>query len=202
MSVTSSGRSPMSRTMRWMSAWFWAMPLAMSLRMKVLPAFGGETMSPRWPRPMGAIRLITRWERLSEEVSRSISLSGKMAVSCSKWGRRSRLVVVHAVDRLDAQEAVVLLVVLGGAHGAGNVVAGAQAKAPHLGLRDVDVTDAGQVVHTAQEAVAAFVQDLQDACTEDLAFALRLVLQDAVNIVLLMASPLAHLQAEASGDVL
>ena len=36
------------------------MAAAMSLRMVVLPAFGGLTISPRWPLPMGDTRSMTR----------------------------------------------------------------------------------------------------------------------------------------------
>ena len=47
MSVTSSGRSSTSRHMRCTSGLFAVMEAAMSLRMVVLPAFGGLTMRPR-----------------------------------------------------------------------------------------------------------------------------------------------------------
>ena len=46
--------------MRWVSGWCFAMALPRCSSRVVLPALGGETMSPRWPRPMGAIRSITR----------------------------------------------------------------------------------------------------------------------------------------------
>ena len=163
------------------------MPLAMSLMMKVLPAFGGETMRPRWPRPMGAMRLMMRCESLSDAVSMSMSSSGKTAVSCSKCGRRLATSGLEAVDRLDALDAVVLLGVLGRAHRAGDVVAGAQAEAAHVGLGDVDVVDARKVVLAAQEAVAAFVEDLEHAGAEDLAFALCLIGEDVIDEVWLSA---------------
>jgi hypothetical protein len=35
------------------------------LRIVVFPALGGETIRPRWPRPIGAIRLINRGARVS-----------------------------------------------------------------------------------------------------------------------------------------
>ena len=47
MSVTSSGRSPISSTIRWMSGLLAAMPWAIDCRSIVLPAFGGETISAR-----------------------------------------------------------------------------------------------------------------------------------------------------------
>ncbi len=49
MSVTSSGRSSTSTIMRWTSGLLVVMALAMDCRMSVLPAFGGETIRPRWP---------------------------------------------------------------------------------------------------------------------------------------------------------
>ena len=58
--VTSSGRSSMSSRMRWTSGWCLAMAWPRCSSSVVLPALGGETMRPRWPRPMGAIRSMTR----------------------------------------------------------------------------------------------------------------------------------------------
>ena len=60
MSVTSSGRSSTSTTIRWHSGLLVAIELAISLSTVVLPALGGETISPRWPLPIGAIRSTIR----------------------------------------------------------------------------------------------------------------------------------------------
>ena len=46
--------------MRCTSGWCLAIATPRCSSSVVLPALGGETMSPRWPRPMGAIRSITR----------------------------------------------------------------------------------------------------------------------------------------------
>jgi hypothetical protein len=46
--------------MRWHSGLFLVMELAIACRIIVLPAFGGETISPRWPLPMGHIRSMIR----------------------------------------------------------------------------------------------------------------------------------------------
>ncbi len=46
-SVTSSGRSSTSTTMRWVSGLLVVIALAMDCMTIVLPAFGGDTMSPR-----------------------------------------------------------------------------------------------------------------------------------------------------------
>jgi len=61
--------------------------LAMDLRSIVLPALGGETIRPRWPRPMGATILMSLPDKASGRVSRSMSLSGKMGVKETKLGR-------------------------------------------------------------------------------------------------------------------
>ena len=47
MSVTSSGRSSTSTTMRWHSGLFVAIAFAMACSTIVLPAFGGDTISAR-----------------------------------------------------------------------------------------------------------------------------------------------------------
>ncbi|SGO19864.1 Uncharacterised protein [Mycobacterium tuberculosis] len=47
ISVTSSGRSSTSTTMRWHSGLFLVIALAMSCRIVVLPALGGDTINAR-----------------------------------------------------------------------------------------------------------------------------------------------------------
>src|SRR6266700_2354680 len=64
MSVTSSGRSSTRTTMRWHSGLFLVIALAIACRIIVLPALGGETISPRWPFPMGLIRSMIRVVRM------------------------------------------------------------------------------------------------------------------------------------------
>jgi hypothetical protein len=71
-----------------MSGQFELMPFAIAFSSIVLPAFGGETIKPRCPRPIGATRLRSRVERMFGAVSRLISSSGKMGVSESNDGRR------------------------------------------------------------------------------------------------------------------
>jgi len=60
MSVTSSGRSSTSTTMRCTSGLLIAIALAICCITMVLPAFGGATMRPRWPLPTGETRSIIR----------------------------------------------------------------------------------------------------------------------------------------------
>ena len=47
MSVTSSGRSSMSSTIKITSGWFEVIACAMCCRMTVFPALGGDTIKPR-----------------------------------------------------------------------------------------------------------------------------------------------------------
>ena len=70
MSVTSSGRSSTSTTIRWHSGLFTVIALAMSCMIVVLPALGGETIRARWPLPIGMIRSMTRVVSRSGVVSR------------------------------------------------------------------------------------------------------------------------------------
>ncbi len=60
MSVTSSGRSSMRRTISTISGWLRVMEWAMDCRSMVLPVRGGATMRPRCPLPMGVMRSMTR----------------------------------------------------------------------------------------------------------------------------------------------
>ncbi len=62
MSVTSSGRSSINSTMRYNSGWFAVIEWAMFCSSTVLPVRGGETISARWPLPIGATMSITRAE--------------------------------------------------------------------------------------------------------------------------------------------
>jgi len=105
---------------------------------------------------------------------------------------------VDAVDGFDAQQAVVALIPLGGANGAGHVVACAEAEAAHLGLGDVNVAQAGKEVFLAQKAVA-IVDDLEDASPEDVALALGLGLENAQDKVLLAQSR-GLFDVEVGGD--
>ena len=61
MSVTSSGRSSISSTIRKTSGWLAVIDLAMFCSITVLPVRGGATIRARWPMPIGAIRSMMRW---------------------------------------------------------------------------------------------------------------------------------------------
>ncbi len=63
-------------------------PAAMCFSTVVLPALAGDRIRPRWPLPMGLIRLIRRWVRFFWSVSMSNISSGKTGTRVSKYGRR------------------------------------------------------------------------------------------------------------------
>ena len=106
---------------------------------------------------------------------------------------------IDAVDRLDPDQAPVLLAVLGLADDATDTVAGAQAETADLRGRDVDVVRRGHDAAPAQEAVA-IVDDVEDAHDVDLARPLDLALDDALDEIVL-----AHLarviDIEVSADL-
>ena len=83
MSVTSSGRSSMRRTMSVISGWFLVMALAIFCRSMVLPVNGGATIMPRWPLPMGVRRFMMRVEMSCDSYSRSMRSSGCSGVRLS-----------------------------------------------------------------------------------------------------------------------
>ena len=91
---------------------------------------------------------------------------------------------VDAVDRFDAQQAPVLLAVLGRADDAADAIAGAQAEAAHLAGADVDIVGAGHQAAPAHEAEAV-VDDVEDAGRVDLSAALDLALEDPLDEVVL-----------------
>ena len=95
----------------------------------------------------------------------------------------ARLIGADAVDRLDAQQAEVLLALLRRPHLAGDEVAGAQAEPADLRLRDVDIVRPGQEALLPQEAEAV-LDDIEHAGAEDVALLLRLRLQEAIDEVL------------------
>src|ERR671916_589016 len=64
------------------------MDWAICLRIVVLPAFGGETMRPRWPLPIGVMRSMTRGAMSLGFHSRRRRSCGKSGVRSSKFWRR------------------------------------------------------------------------------------------------------------------
>ena len=186
MSVTSSGRSSMSSTMRYTSGWFLAMALARFWSSTVLPVRGAATIRPRWPLPIGQSRSIDPGGQVVGVVLEPEPLHRVERRQVVEEGLVARLLGRLEVDRLDLEQGEVALGVLGRPHLAGDGVAGAQVEAPDLGRRDVDVVGARQVVVVgrAQEAEAVG-QHLEHALGEDEPVPLRLPLQDLEDQLLL-----------------
>ena len=99
MSVTSSGRSSTSSTIRLISGWFLDMEAAIFCRRVVLPARGGATMRQRWPLPRGVSRSMTRIDSSAGSDSSRILSNGSIDVSSVKglrwanWSGGSPLMV-------------------------------------------------------------------------------------------------------------
>src|SRR5579862_9659994 len=142
MSVTSSGRSSMRRTMRATSGWLVVMELAMDCSIMVLPVRGGATIKPRCPLPTG--------EQV-EHAAGHVFLGGfhlKAALRIERGQVVEEDFVagdlgIFKVDGFDFDESEVALAVLGGTHLAGDGVAGAQVELADLRGRDVDVVGTG-----------------------------------------------------------
>ena len=91
MSVTSSGRSSTSTTMRWHSGLFLVIALAIACRIIVLPALGGDTMRPRWPLPIGLTRSMIRVVSTPGSVSSRSRSCGYSGTSLENSGRAAGL---------------------------------------------------------------------------------------------------------------
>ncbi len=115
-SVTSSGRSSTSSTMRWTSGWLISIDRAICFITVVLPALGGETISPRWPFPIGEIRSMIRAVMFVGSSASSILqlLVGEQRREVLEAAPVPGLLGVLAVDLVDAQQRRVLLVAAGG----------------------------------------------------------------------------------------
>ena len=153
----------------------------------VLPARGGLTIRPRWPKPIGTIMSTTRMSTSSAVVSSTMRLSGCSGVRSSKKTFSRQQVRVVVVDRLDAQQREVALVFLRRADLPGHRRAGAQAEAANLAGRDVDVVRAGEVVVVgAAEEAEAVGQDFQRAFAEHQAVELHPLFEDPEDQILLL----------------
>ncbi len=160
MSVTSSGRSSTSRTMRWTSGLFASIEWAICFMTVVLPAFGGETIRPRWPLPIGEIRSTMRAVRLagSPGSSRRSVESGKRGVRSSKRGRWRASSGESPPTESMRMSAGYFSLGPAGRHAPSIASPLPEGEAPGLAHRDVDVLRARQVAARAQEAVALLAQ--------------------------------------------
>ena len=138
----------------------------------VLPVRGGDTISARWPLPIGATMSMTRADRSFLVGSSSSILQPLVGIErrqVVEVDLVAGLLGVFEVDRVDLEQREIALAFLRAADLALDGVAGAQAEAADLRGRDVDVVGAGQVVRfrRAQEAEAV-LQHLDDAFADDL----------------------------------
>ena len=186
MSVTSSGRSSMSSTMRKTSGWFCATDCAMFCSSIVLPVRGGATMRPRWPLPIGVIRSMTRADRFSAvrlELEPLLRIERREVLEEQLV---ARLLGLLEVDGLDLDEREVALAFLRRTNLTGDRVAGLQVELANLRRRDVDVVGARQVVVVGRAQESEPVrQHLEHALREDEAALLGLRLQDLEDQLLL-----------------
>ena len=86
ISVTSSGLSSINKIIISISGLFLRTAFAVSFNNVVLPAFGGETIIPRCPLPIGLTKSITLMAVLCPSVSRWSLSFGKIGVKSSKLG--------------------------------------------------------------------------------------------------------------------
>jgi hypothetical protein len=86
MSVTSSGRSSTSSTNSSLRDCSSSIARAICFMMVVLPAFGGDTIMPRWPMPIGEMRSMMRAVMFvgSSAISMRSFWSGNSGVRSSK----------------------------------------------------------------------------------------------------------------------
>ena len=165
----------------------------MCFRMVVLPALGGETISPRCPRPIGATRLIRRGRKrvvIDLEVEAFVRKDRREILE----DRPARgLLGIKAVDALHFEQSIVALRFTGRANVSNDQVSRAKFVAAQLRLRDVDVLIADAIVGRSQET-DALAHDLEDAAAQFDALLLRLRLPDLKDEGL-------FLQAVEIGDV-
>ena len=199
MSVTSSGRSSISSTIRRVGMVV-AIACAMFCSMTVLPDFGGRDDQAALALPIGATMSITRPVMFSSAlISRSsLSSSGNRAS-----GFEQDLVLAgfrgQAVDAVELGEREQRSPSFGcGFHP--RRVAGVQIETADLRRRDVDVVGAGQVVRLgrAQEAEAVG-QDFEHAGAAD-AFALLGLLLEQGEDQVMFAEAVGVFQLVSGGD--
>ncbi|CAM5258598.1 hypothetical protein SALBM311S_03897 [Streptomyces alboniger] len=87
MSVTLPGRSSTRTTIKWHSGLLCVIALATACMIMVLPVFGGATIRPRCPLPIGDTRSMIRVVRTPGSVSRRRRSCGYSGVSLLNSGR-------------------------------------------------------------------------------------------------------------------
>ncbi len=164
MSVTSSGRSSMSRMNRYASGLFLRIALASFCISTVLPVRGGATMMPRVPLPMGQTKSMRARGQFFGSRFEDEPLRGKQRREVIEVRFLLRLVRVRAIDGLDFEQRKETFLVFRRTNLARDQIARLQIKPADLRRRDVNILRARQVIetHRAQEA-EAFAQNFQHA---------------------------------------
>ena len=118
MSVTSSGRSSMSSTIRKTSGWLSVIDLAMFCSSTVLPVRGGATISARWPLPCGdddvddPRRLVLLGRVVDLEREPLVGIERRQIVEIDAVPDRLGIL---EIDRVDLEQREIALAVLGAA---------------------------------------------------------------------------------------
>jgi hypothetical protein len=139
MSVTSSGRSSISRTSRNTSGWLSVIALAMFCSITVLPTRGGATISVRWPLPCGETMSMTRADlsfcgRIGGiERQLRFRIQRRQVVEIDAVAHRFGIVEIH---RIELEQREIALAILGRADLAFDGIARAQAEACGPGSGD------------------------------------------------------------------
>ena len=153
ISVTSSGRSSTSRHIKCTSGLFAVIAAAISLSTVVLPAFGGLTIKPRWPLPIGETRSMTRAVMVDLPCSMVRHSSGNTGVDIAELDARRLGVGRIAVDETDLLQCGVFLVRTRRTRLTLDIIAFAKTVAADGGQAHVHIVLAGQVALRAKETV-------------------------------------------------
>ena len=195
MSVTSSGRSSISRTISTTSGWLVVMRVGDGLQQHGL---AGARRSD----DQAALALADGRQQVHDAagdvLAHGLHLDALLRIERRQVVEEDLVAGLFGrleVDGFDLDQGEVLLAFVRRAHVAGDGVAGLEVELADLRGRDVDVVRAGQVVVVgrAQEAVAVG-QDFEHAFGEDVAFFFALGLKNLEDEVLLA-------EAAGAGDV-
>ncbi len=162
-SVASSGRSPTSSTSS-SSSGSADTPSAMWTNTVVLPAWGGATISPRWPRPMGEIRSSRRPVMARGWWPSTICWRGWTGTRSLKSGRPARFCTPWPLTRHTDSTAGPIAVLDGDGL---DPVAQAQAQVAHQLGRDERRFGPGHGV--GQQTALALLVQVQKAADRELA---------------------------------
>jgi hypothetical protein len=153
----------------------------------VLPALGGETISPRCPLPIGAMMSMMRLVMFSSALMSRSSL--RILSGCSGVRFSNRILCLEArlqIHLVDLDQREVALAVLGRPDLALDRIPGVQVEASYLGRADVDVVGGGEVggIGGAQKAETVGEHFERAVAVDRLAF-LRAILEQGEDQLLL-----------------